>query len=103
MLELGEKSVAAHSFIGKSASRLGIDYLLVVGSFAAYTVAAARQAGMARDRASAFASKDELVAFLKERVAGGELTSGDWLLLKGSRGMRMESLIAPLAEIGAGV
>lgn len=103
MLELGEKSVAAHCFVGESASRLGFDYLLVIGNFAATMVNAARQAGMAQERAIAFASKEELVEFLAARIADGELKSGDWLLLKGSRGMRMETIIAPLQQIGAGV
>lgn len=103
MLELGEKSVAAHGFVGASASRLGFDYLLVTGKFAASMVNAARQAGMAQERARFFATKEELVEFLRSRIGDGELQPGDWLLLKGSRGMRMETIIAPLQQIGAGV
>lgn len=103
MLELGNKSIEAHHFIGESAARLGFDFLLVVGSFAGVVVTAAQKAGMDRNRAISFAGKDELVEFLTLLVADGELLSGDWLLLKGSRGMRMETIIAPLMRIGAGV
>jgi len=93
MLELGTHGSAAHRFIGEKVAKLDFDYLLTVGEFAAETVAAARGAGMAKARARACADKEEIVAWLREAVGGGKLQAGDIVLCKGSRGMRMETII----------
>ncbi len=98
MLELGGESRAAHRFIGAAVARLGFDYLLAFGTFADELVEAARAAGLGVDRCLVFASKPKIVAFLKELQGTGRLGSGDWLLVKGSRGVRMETVIAELKE-----
>lgn len=93
MLELGEQSVAAHRFIGGEVARLDFDYLLAVGEFAHQVVAAARHRGMAAARTAACADKEEIVARLRRMVDAGELAADDIVLFKGSRGMRMETII----------
>lgn len=93
MLELGARSPSAHRFIGEKVARLDFDYLLAVGEFAAETVAAARRSGMDARRALACAAKDEIGAWLLAAVADGRLAANDIVLLKGSRGMRMETII----------
>jgi UDP-N-acetylmuramoyl-tripeptide--D-alanyl-D-alanine ligase len=98
MLELGAGSGAAHRAIGEAVTRLDFDYLLVCGSFAGELVAAAGEAGMTAERALAFADKDQIVTYLRQLVRGGEIGSGDWLLVKGSRGAGMETVIAGLQE-----
>ncbi len=98
MLELGRESLAAHRFIGGTVARLCFDELLAFGGYAAELVTAARQAGMAPERCRAFASKPEIVAYLRQLEGGGQLGAGDWLLVKGSRGVRMETVIAELKE-----
>jgi UDP-N-acetylmuramoyl-tripeptide--D-alanyl-D-alanine ligase len=98
MLELGDYSLAAHRNIGRMVEAAGIDYLAVFGEFGPEMVAAAREAGMADKQAQAFDSKNELSRWLQELVASGALNPGDLLLLKGSRGMRMETILEDLQK-----
>lgn len=92
MLELGARSVAAHRFVGENAARLDFDYLLAVGEFAGEVVAAARRAGMGEEQARACRDKAEIRAWLEQSLAEGLLTADDLVLVKGSRGMRMETI-----------
>jgi UDP-N-acetylmuramoyl-tripeptide--D-alanyl-D-alanine ligase len=99
MLELGGESVAAHRQIGAAVARLGFSQLLAIGNFAEEMVAAARAAGMSKANCRIYPDKTEIVAQLKALLKGGGLVAGDWLLVKGSRGMRMENIIAGLKEV----
>lgn len=98
MLELGDQSESAHHLIGESVVRHKIDYLLAVGDFAQAVVRGAVDSGMAGERAKEFASKERLVSHLRKLEEKGELSSGDWILVKGSRGMRMETIISELKK-----
>jgi murE/murF fusion protein len=98
MLELGDYSTEAHQALGRSIARTDIEYLATIGEYGSEVVKAARVAGMAADRARVFPGKKELAAWLTKLTQSGALTSGDWLLLKGSRGMRMETLLNDLAD-----
>lgn len=102
MLELGRQSRASHAFIGESAGRLGYEYLLAVGEYAEVIVKGARKAGMTGKRAQKFADKEALVTYLRKEIAAGTLGRGDWLLVKGSRGMRMETIISELEKVVEG-
>lgn len=99
MLELGRESVDAHRRIGAAVAELGFSRLLVVGSFAGEMVAAARAVGMAKENCRACADRAEIVEWLRALQESGELAAGDWLLVKGSRGMKMETVIAGLKEV----
>lgn len=98
MLELGEEAVAAHRKIGSAVARLGFAHLLAYGTLAGELVAAARAEGMATGRCQAYADKEEIVAQLKKLLADGGLGKGDWVLVKGSRGTRMETVVTALKE-----
>jgi UDP-N-acetylmuramoyl-tripeptide--D-alanyl-D-alanine ligase len=98
MLELGDYSMEAHQALGRSIARADIEYLAAVGEYGNAVVEAAQAAGMAADRARAFPGKKEIVSWLTKLTQSGALTPGDWLLLKGSRSMRMETLINDLAD-----
>jgi len=93
MLELGAHSVAAHRGVGETAAAMGCDLLFAVGRFAEQTVEGARAGGMDNQQARVFASKEEIVAHVRKLVVLGDLAAGDWLLVKGSRGMRMETVV----------
>jgi UDP-N-acetylmuramyl pentapeptide synthase len=97
MLELGSHSVSAHRMIGEQVAKLGFDYLCAVGEFAGELVAEARKAGMSAKQAQHAADKKEIVAWLETAVRQGTLRPGDLILLKGSRGMRMETIATALA------
>ncbi|TLY22751.1 MAG: UDP-N-acetylmuramoyl-tripeptide--D-alanyl-D-alanine ligase [Nitrospirae bacterium] len=92
MLELGEGSVRIHRDIGEELARQGTDYLLTVGELAAEIAAGARRAGMPDDRM--IVTQEH--AALAERLQG-ILREGDVVLLKGSRGARMERVLEELA------
>ena len=98
MLELGQQSVVAHQDIGRQVARLGFDGLLAVGDFAETLVAAAWKAGMSKKKAMFFAKKEQVSDWLRESIAAGVLRPGDWVLVKGSRGMRMETITHDLLE-----
>jgi UDP-N-acetylmuramyl pentapeptide synthase len=98
MLELGGASDTAHREIGAAVARLDFDYLLACGSFAALLAAGARAAGMDPARVHAFAGKEEMIACLRRLARAGEIGAGDWLLVKGSRGAGMETVVAALKE-----
>jgi UDP-N-acetylmuramoyl-tripeptide--D-alanyl-D-alanine ligase len=97
MLELGKHSEAAHRFVGEAVARLGFDYLFTVGEYASTLLEAARKAGMPERSLQQFADKKELAATLQRLQQAEKLSPGDWLLIKGSRGMQMERVIAELA------
>lgn len=91
MLELGGATRQAHREIGVEAVRLGTDYLLTVGEPAADIAAGALGAGMPAD--CVIAAHDQ--GALAERLRG-ILRKGDVVLLKGSRGARMERVLEAL-------
>src|SRR6266849_4399250 len=92
MLELGEGSVRVHRDIGEELARQGTDYLLTVGDLAAEIAAGARGAGMPVDRVIVTQEHGALAERLKDI-----LRAGDVVLLKGSRGTRMERVLEELA------
>ena len=97
MLELGESAAAAHRDVGGTVARMGFDYLFAHGDHAGEVVEAAVAAGLAPDRALACPGKEEMAERLQALIGRGELACGDWILVKGSRGMRMETVVQALA------
>ena len=94
MLELGAGAAADHRELGRRAARLGLNLLVIYGSFRQEVANGAVEAGLAPDRIFPVASKADGARILQERLA-----PGDWLLVKGSRSMHMEGLIDHLEEI----
>ncbi len=89
MLELGTAAPELHRECGKLAASLkGIDWIVGVRGDAAELVRAAIDAGHASERAKFFEDSDDAAKFLAEFVTGGDL-----LLLKGSRGVKMEKIL----------
>lgn len=91
MLELGGETRQAHRDIGVEAARLGTDYLLTVGALVADIATGALGGGMPADRV--ITAQDH--GALAERLRG-ILRKGDVMLLKGSRGARMERVLEAL-------
>jgi UDP-N-acetylmuramoyl-tripeptide--D-alanyl-D-alanine ligase len=88
MKELGSGAAEEHACLGKEAAALGLDYLLTHGKLAKHIHAAAGIPG-----ALHYDQKNILAEYLAEL-----LTPGDAVLIKGSRGMHMEDIIAFLKE-----
>ncbi len=79
MLELGKSSLKLHSDIGKYAKLKGIDLLIGYGNHTKETVSSFGE------KAIFFDDKYELKNFIKNNIS-----KKDVILIKGSRGMRME-------------
>jgi UDP-N-acetylmuramoyl-tripeptide--D-alanyl-D-alanine ligase len=94
MLELGALAEAAHRETGGEIAASGVAELIGMGPLARLAVDAARGAGLAESHhAPTF---EDTVALLLKRVA-----PGDAVLVKGSRGMRMERVVdALMARFG---
>ena len=88
MLELGKVSEAAHRAVGKKLVELGIEYLFVVGERSRDIARGAKEAGMSDDKIYHFPYTMEAGVFLQER-----LKQGDVVLIKGSRGSKMEQVV----------
>ncbi len=90
MLELGELAPRAHYAVGQKAAEL-CDALFAYGENSEEYVRGAKDAGLTR--AQAFPSHEALAQALKET-----LQEGDSLLVKGSRGMKMEKVLQLMEE-----
>jgi len=93
MLELGEPGRALHRQSGRRIAAQGIDLLIGVRGLAREIACGARESGM----------EDTQAVFVEEPAEAAELLAatareGDLILVKGSRGVRMESIVAVMRE-----
>ncbi len=93
MLELGEQSRSLHEACGRLMAKLGVDVVVGVRGMAEALVAGA-------SAASGGSGKTEAVFFETNEAAGqwlrANLQEGDAMLVKGSRGVRLERTLAVL-------
>ena len=94
MLELGDKAEDLHHEIGELVPQMKFDMLVAVGKLSRNTLKGALDAGMEKDCAVLFESVEEAMEFLSENVH-----FGDVLLVKGSRGMKMEQVVDKLLRL----
>lgn len=93
MLELGGRSESGHREVGGAVKNAGVDILAAVGEQAKFIADGAGKAGMPPGRILHFKSSREAARMLK-----GILQPGDVVLVKGSRGMKMEEFITALTD-----
>ncbi len=95
MLELGPAAQAAHERVGGQLAEIGAAVVITVGEMARFAAEAAeRQGGVLGIPCQ---DHEQAINELKTR-----LMSGDTVLFKGSRGMRMEKLLAVFATSSEG-
>ncbi len=82
MFELGKKSIPAHKRIGKLARKLGVDEFITVGKLSKNMKANHH-----------FKNNQAAITGLKKLIL-----KGDAILIKGSRGMKMEEIVAGLTS-----
>jgi len=95
MLELGEWSQSSHTEIGRFAADLHLDYIVTVGPEAVNIVKGATESGFSSERAVSFENNADALNYLL-----GILQKGDVVLVKGSRGMKMEEIVNSLTAEG---
>lgn len=94
MLELGQDGPLLHEKIGERIADAGASLLVAVGNLSAHTAGAAARLGVPQCHLfrSSEEAADEIISLIKEN---------DLVLVKGSRGMKMEVIVEKLsAEIG---
>jgi UDP-N-acetylmuramoyl-tripeptide--D-alanyl-D-alanine ligase len=92
MLELGKQTEAFHRQAGGRAAAAGISRLWATGDFAGAVAAGARDAGMKAEQIFT-GSQEQVLGKLQK-----SLQPGDWVLVKGSRGARMDRVVNGLKE-----
>lgn len=88
MLELGKTTEEAHRAIGAIAAKLGVTGLITIGSLAKQIAEGAIEAGLPKDRVLQAKTHEEAAALLRTLSR-----PGDAVLVKGSRGMKMEKIL----------
>jgi UDP-N-acetylmuramoyl-tripeptide--D-alanyl-D-alanine ligase len=96
MLELGDQALTLHEACGRHAVTAGVQRLITVGGDAARGLGgAAIAAGLAAAAVTHAATSDEAAG-----IVARELAAGDLVLVKGSRGIRTDLVVARLMTGG---
>jgi len=93
MLELGSNEAELHRLVGVQAAQVA-DRLYLYGSLSRLCAEGALSAGMPQDAVIQGLSHDEIAADMHNRAA-----TGDFILLKGSRGMKMDRIAEKLRTL----
>ncbi len=96
MLELGRHAASLHRDVGVKAAGSGIARLYVTGEFARSVAAGAENQGM-DSKSIILGTKEDIIENLISR-----LRPDDWVLVKGSRGMRMEQIVDGIKQWATG-
>jgi UDP-N-acetylmuramoyl-tripeptide--D-alanyl-D-alanine ligase len=90
MLEVGADSEELHRALGREAG-VRLAGVVALGNFASAVADGARAAGLAANRTQVAGSPEEAASLLASWTA-----PGDWILVKASRGMRLERVVDAL-------
>jgi UDP-N-acetylmuramoyl-tripeptide--D-alanyl-D-alanine ligase len=93
MLELGTYELEEHRRVGRLAAQIDLKALITVGELAKALAASAEEAGFAKERLFSCRNAREAATVVRLHAS-----QGDWILLKGSRGMRMEQILEELRK-----
>lgn len=91
MLELGHASAHLHEEVGRTVVTHGAQELFAFGNFSRDVLRGAQEAGLSLKQARAFEDMERLIAELAELIK-----QNDVILVKGSRGMKMERVVEAL-------
>ncbi len=93
MLEIGPDTAEAHEKAGRQMGGAGFAHLFCLGEMGEYLAKGAKEAGMDPRRVHPAKDYAEILENLGDLVE-----EGDWILVKGSRKMRMERIVEGLIE-----
>jgi UDP-N-acetylmuramoyl-tripeptide--D-alanyl-D-alanine ligase len=94
MLELGEATDEMHRKIGILMATIGIQAVFLKGDFAEVTAVGALEGGMLSRNIFFLSETEDGLSYLKKN-----LKKGDWVLVKGSRRMKMEKIVEQICEV----
>lgn len=98
MLELGNSSDDLHRSVGTVAAQSDLAFLALVGKFADQIRQGAMISGMDPGRIRVFDDKSLVIDWIEELVRESRLDGGDWLLVKASRGVALDTVIDQIME-----
>jgi len=93
MLELGDYEERGHRMVGARAAQVA-DELVTVGRRAQWIADEALQAGLLESQVVALGDSQTAIEYLRDRVG-----ANDVVLIKGSRGMKMDMIVVELEEV----
>ena len=93
MLELGDQSEKLHEDIGRMIGETGVNKVFLRGQFARAVAQGAMKKGLQGDQIHFDLSPVEITESLKRG-----LREGDWVLVKGSRRMKMEEVVQEIVQ-----
>ncbi len=93
MLELGDWAPKAHYDVGRFVATSGTDMLIAVGKNSRYIIDGAVDNGFPESRTKYFEGNGEALEFIRSN-----LMIDDVVLVKGSRGMKMEEIVKGLSQ-----
>lgn len=91
MYELGDYTEAGHLLVGRQVKEKGLAYLITVGKLGEIIAQGAREAGMSAARVYSCQNNVQALSYLQKIKQ-----PGDVILVKGSRGVKMEEIVAGL-------
>ncbi len=98
MLELGKSASMWHQRIGEESVQMGADYVYALGEFSCDIIKGSMRSGLNRLHAKEYSN----VSSIRDQLLS-QIKVGDIVLIKGSRGMRMERIVDDLKHmIGMG-
>jgi len=93
MLELGEGAERLHEEVGKAVANTGVGSLFLKGDFSQSIAKGAVERGFREDHIYYAETPDRIMGLLHALVR-----EGDWILVKGSRRMKMEEFLHAILE-----
>ena len=93
MFELGEKAEVLHYDLGIAAAKTSVDRLYATGQYASNIAKGAQKEGLQKERIF-IGTKSEITSALTT-----QLQTDDWVLVKGSRAMAMETVSESIKNI----
>jgi len=93
MLELGEEAGRLHEEVGRAITNTGVSNLFLKGEFSQSVAKGAVERGFREDHIYFAETPDRIMGVLHSLVR-----EGDWILVKGSRKMKMEEFLHAILE-----
>jgi UDP-N-acetylmuramyl pentapeptide synthase len=91
MLELGAHAMELHEEIGRIAADVGLHALILKGAYSRAVAFGAMEKGFQREQILFMEKTEDMIGYLETH-----LQRWDWVLVKGSRGMKLDEVVTAL-------